>query len=201
MTNLPITNDFAITACYGEVNNKLWSTYHKGIDIVATDKRIYSTCYGTVKVTAFDDSGWGEYISIHDNEGNRHIFCHLAKGSTRVKTGDYVTPLTIIGCMGSTGNVTGVHLHFQINDKYNNDIDPTTVINIPNKRGHYNTNDFKGGVTGMLKDIQNASEWAKDSIEYVYKNDIMVGNNGYFRPKENITREEIAVIIHKMLQK
>ena len=101
MTNLPITGAFSVTAIYGQTG-PYWTNGHKGIDLVASDRRIFSTCNGKVRLVSFDETGWGQYVSIEGDEGYRHIFCHLVKGSVTVKAGDRVTPLTVLGTMGAT---------------------------------------------------------------------------------------------------
>ena len=162
MTNLPITGTFTITATYGQ-QGKYWKNGHKGIDFVSENKNIYATCDGVVRVIAYDEGGWGQYVSIGDAEGRKHIFCHLKKTPIRVKVGQKVNRTTLIGLMGDTGNVTGVHLHYQINDKNNNPIDPTLYLGIPNKKGTYNSKDYtiKDGDTMTFNDSDKISPWAK----------------------------------------
>ena len=209
MTNLPVTDEFQITATYGQ-QGPHWASGHKGIDFYSENDAIYSTCDGTVRVVAFDNNGWGQYVSIGDNEGNRHIFCHLASGSVKVKVGDKVNRLTVIGRMGSTGNSTGIHLHYQINNKNNIPIDPTSYLGIPNRKGTYKSEQFeiKEGhdladerIT-KFNDENEMSDYAKKYIKLVSDEGIMVGNtNDNFMPKSNLTREDAAVIIGKILER
>ena len=141
MTNLPIIGSFKVTATYGQ-KGSAWKDGHKGIDIVCNDKNIYATCDGTVRVVAYDANGWGQYVSIGDADGNRHIFCHLVKGSVKVTKGQKVNRNTIIGTMGSSGNSSGVHLHYQLNDKNNTPKNPCSYLGVPNAKGTYNSDDY-----------------------------------------------------------
>jgi hypothetical protein len=202
MTNLPVSGEFTITAIYGQ-QGKYWANGHKGIDFVASNPNIYATCDGVVRVIGYDPSGWGQYVSIGDNEGRRHIFCHLKKGVIRVKEGQKVNRTTLIGLMGDTGNVSGVHLHYQINDANNIPVDPTTYLGIPNKKGTYDSADYQIGEDDMkFKDEAKIADWAKEAVDKVSDEGIMVGDaNGKFNPKSSVTREELAVVIAKMLNK
>ena len=201
MTNLPITGTFSVTCIYGQKGN-LWSSgYHKGIDLVASNKNIYCTCDGVVKTVAFDKNGWGQYIRVQENTTkNIHIFCHLVTGSQKVTVGQKVNRSTILGTMGTTGNSTGVHLHFQIEKSNSNRTvcDPTEWLGIPNKKGSYNSKDYQVGIDVLknIKDKAAISSWAKPYVEKVVANNIMVGDdNGKFRPADSITRAEMSTVI------
>ena len=210
MTNLPITGNFRVTCEYGRKGN-LWSSgYHKGIDIVSDNRNIYCTCDGTVKTVSFDTSGWGQYIRVQENTTkNIHIFCHLVTGSQNVKVGQKISRNTILGTMGTTGNSTGVHLHFQI-EKSNTDrtvLDPTEWLGIPNKVGQYNSKDYqidndsakeKQNKLTKFKDSLKIGAWAKDYVNKVVNAGLMVGDGlGNFNPQKFITRAEMASIVYR----
>ena len=143
MTNLPITGKFNVTCEYGR-RGRLWSSgWHKGIDLTCSNRNIYSTCDGVVKTVGWDPRGWGRYVRIQEaTTGKIHIFCHLVTDSVRVSVGQTVSRATIIGTMGTTGNSTGVHLHFQIEDGARNVYDPTEWLGIPNVVGSYDSEDY-----------------------------------------------------------
>ena len=54
-----------------------------------------------------------------------------------VSPGDKVREGEQLGTMGATGNVTGVHLHYQINDAKGTPQDAAAALGIPNRRGKY----------------------------------------------------------------
>ena len=202
MTNLPVTGVFSITATYGQ-QGKYWSAGHKGIDFVCENRDIYSTCDGVVRVKSYDSGGWGYYVSIGDDNGNRHIFCHLAKDSITVKVGDKVTRTTKIATMGSTGNSTGVHLHYQLNNANNVPINPCEYLGIPNEKGTYNSNDYaiKENEKMRFNDYESIAKWARPAVDKVSSLKIMNGDDsGNFNPKNNLTREEAAQIIYNLFQ-
>ncbi len=199
MTYLPVTGAFSVTATYGQ-QGSYWAKGHQGIDLVADDRRIFCTCYGSVRLVAYDAGGWGHYVSVGDAEGRRHIFCHLAEGSIKVKAGDAVTPLTVLGTMGATGNVTGVHLHYQL-QQGTTVIDPAAYLGIPNLVGHYHSEDFtiKEEPSMDFKDQSAIPDWAKEAVQTVSEKGWMIGDDaGNFRPNDPITRAEMAVILSRL---
>lgn len=53
-----------------------------------------------------------------------------------------------------------------------------------------------------FKDASKISKWAKEAVDYISDKGIMVGDgNGYFRPDEEITREEMAAVVYRILKK
>lgn len=197
MTRLPVTGAFSVTAVYGQ-KGSYWKEGHQGIDFAADDRRVFATCDGTVRLVAYDASGWGQYVSIGDGEGRRHIFCHLVKGSVAVKAGDKVTPLTVIGRMGDTGNVTGIHLHFQLQEG-EKVIDPTEYLGIPNRVGSYQSKDFEEAEAMAYRDENTIPAWAKDAVERVTEKGWMLGDDqGKFNPNDPVTRAELAVVLARM---
>ena len=155
MTNLPLNGQIAVTAAYGQKGSMdLWRPdgVHKGIDLISRENKddIYSTCDGTVRVVAWDAEGWGQYVSIGDAQGRKHIFAHMVQGSVKLKAGDSVTRSTVIGLMGNTGRSTGKHLHYQINDSDDKPVDPTAWLHIPNMTGNYSSADYQVDASGEL---------------------------------------------------
>ncbi len=184
----PVKGKFNITAIFGQ-EGKHWADGHKGIDFTAKDKNVYAACDGTVRVVAYDANGWGRYISIGDSEGRRHLYCHLEK--CNVSEGKKVKAGQVIGVMGSTGNSTGVHLHYQINNSAGVPQNAADFLGIPNEKGEYNSNDFD-----LFKDDEEISPWAKDAVYEAKEKGLMLGDaDGNFRPKDPLTREEAAVLI------
>ncbi len=199
MTNLPVSGEFRVTAIYGQ-SGKYWKNGHKGIDLVANDRRIYATCNGTVRNVGYDAGGWGRFVSIDEPNGRRHIFCHLKNDSVTVKKGDAVNRLTVLGIMGATGNVTGVHLHYQL-QQGNQVINPTVHLGIPNKVGSYHSKNYAIKEVDKMayKDQSQIPAWAKAAVEKATKEGWMIGDEeGNFRPNEPITRAEMAVILSRL---
>ena len=133
ITNLPVNNTFNVTAYFGQEGN-YWKDGHKGIDITG-EKTLYSVCDGEVTYTGYDKNGWGYYVSVKPNgfDRIRFILCHMVKGSIKVKKGDKVSRMTVLGTMGSTGNSNGVHVHVECRID-NTAVDPTPYLKVANKK-------------------------------------------------------------------
>ena len=89
------------------------------------------------------DKSYGNFVIIKSN-GKYHWFCHLRK--IFVCAGKKVTKTTVLGLMGSTGNSTGKHLHYEIrnaSNKYADVSNPAAFMGIPNKAGSYNSANYQ----------------------------------------------------------
>lgn len=100
---------------------------HKGIDIAAPyGTPIYAAESGTViEVGGGWNGGYGNCVRISHDDGNVTVYAH--QSSIAIEYGDYVVKGQIIGYVGSTGDSTGNHLHFEVrsNGTY---INPTNYV-------------------------------------------------------------------------
>lgn len=90
-----------------------FSQWHRGLDIGARfGSTVFASRDGLVSVAEAQPWGLGTYAVLgHANDWESvygHLSIKLVKLGMRVKRGD------LIGCMGSTGQSTGPHLHFEI---------------------------------------------------------------------------------------
>lgn len=90
---------------------------HEGVDINGNSGApIYAAASGTV-TTAINSnatSGYGTQIVVTHADGYTTRYGHMVFGSLTVSQGASVTQGQRIGTVGSTGNSTGAHLHFEI---------------------------------------------------------------------------------------
>jgi len=87
--------------------------YHPALDIArAIGTPVLAADTGYVVVAGWSNEGYGNYIVIDHGNGFQTLYGHLSK--IFVKIGDTVGRGAVIGNMGSTGNSTGPHLHFEI---------------------------------------------------------------------------------------
>jgi murein DD-endopeptidase MepM/ murein hydrolase activator NlpD len=88
--------------------------FHKGIDLAAArGTPVYACADGTVTQTG-SDPVYGNYIIIRHASSRESLYGHL--DSIKIGLRQEVKSGTIIGTVGSTGQSTGPHLHFEIHE-------------------------------------------------------------------------------------
>jgi murein DD-endopeptidase MepM/ murein hydrolase activator NlpD len=88
---------------------------HQGQDLSAADGTpVLAPHAGTVSTVAYQAGGAGNYVVLHSTDGRDYVFMHLRTGSVLVKSGDTLRAGQKIGEVGSTGESSGPHLHFEV---------------------------------------------------------------------------------------
>ncbi len=88
-------------------------TNHFGIDIAGRlGNPIYAADSGVIVYAGWNDYGYGEMIVIDHGSGWQTLYAHLSQ--INVVCGQEVYQGDTIGLMGSTGQSTGPHLHFEM---------------------------------------------------------------------------------------
>ncbi|MCO4756186.1 MAG: M23 family metallopeptidase, partial [Bacteriovoracaceae bacterium] len=83
---------------------------HRGVDLRGRrGKPVHAVAGGRVVQSTYNKYA-GNKIAIKHRDGSTSYYLHLNK--RRVNKGDWVTSYQVIGTVGSTGRVTGPHLHF-----------------------------------------------------------------------------------------
>ncbi len=105
-----------ISSHYGYRNPSIsgWG-FHGGTDITGGGihgKPVYATKAGKVITAVTSSTGYGIYVLIDHGNGYSSLYAHMS--ARYVNTGDTVKKGQMIGRVGSTGNSTGPHLHFEI---------------------------------------------------------------------------------------
>lgn len=86
---------------------------HKGLDIAAdggTD--IYAAADGVVVSAGWNSGGYGYFVMIDHLNGYQTVYAHMS--SVYATSGMEVTRGQLIGAVGTTGNSTGNHCHFEV---------------------------------------------------------------------------------------
>jgi murein DD-endopeptidase MepM/ murein hydrolase activator NlpD len=99
---------------------------HTGVDLAAkSGTPIYASGDGVIEKAQWV-SGYGRYVEMKHVNGFETGYGHMNKIADGIKPGVRVRQGQVIGYVGSTGNSTGNHLHFEIkvNGRF---VDPLSV--------------------------------------------------------------------------
>lgn len=129
-----VADTFQVTAYFGMQDKSLWANGHTGVDYVGFDY-IYPTSEDQYNAHYGYTNARGRYIETTDQSGVKHLYCHLESVSNNLS--GILAVDKPIGKMGSTGHVTGKHLHYQMNDQYGALIDPSIMLEHPNQLGTF----------------------------------------------------------------
>ena len=107
----PLPGHTYISCHFGEVD-AFGNTGHRGTDIPAPEGTpILAAHSGTVLVSGWNDS-YGNQVLLDNGAGLSTRYAHMT--ATAVTAGETVTAGQVIGYVGSTGDSTGNHLHFEV---------------------------------------------------------------------------------------
>ena len=107
----PLPGHTYISCHFGEVD-AFGNAGHRGTDIPAPEGTpILAAHSGTVLVSGWNDS-YGNQVLLDNGAGLSTRYAHMTK--TAVTAGETVTEGQVIGYVGSTGDSTGNHLHFEV---------------------------------------------------------------------------------------
>lgn len=132
---------FYVTGEYGVI--RPYET-HVGLDIAtSSESNLYSILDGTV-IYKSSSNARGNYIIVKGDNNLAFLYQHMKNPSVK-NVGDRVQIGEFIGIEGTTGQVTGLHLHMEMQDLtgrnwyFGNDINyyinPCTYMGIPNVTG------------------------------------------------------------------
>jgi murein DD-endopeptidase MepM/ murein hydrolase activator NlpD len=123
----PISGNLVISETYG-VPGPWAAGHHTGVDLaVPVGTPVHAVGAGTV-VKAEWGGAYGRMVVIRHADGRYSLYAHLSR--FEVQAGQDVAAGTEIALSGATGNVTGPHLHFEVDttEQYGSDINPLTWL-------------------------------------------------------------------------
>ena len=121
---LPVSG-YHLTARFGDYSG-LWSHYHTGLDFAApSGTEIHAVANGVVTSVGYDGA-YGNKTVITLEDGTELWYCHQTSYS--VSVGQEVHAGDLIGYVGSTGNVTGPHLHLEVRPGAGDPVDPYEAL-------------------------------------------------------------------------
>jgi murein DD-endopeptidase MepM/ murein hydrolase activator NlpD len=123
---LPITPGvYHLTARFGDYSS-LWANFHTGLDFAApTGTPIMAVASGTITEVGYSGA-YGNRTIERLPDGTELWYCHQNEFGTAV--GDKVKAGQVIGYVGSTGNVTGPHLHLEVHPGGGDPVDPYAAL-------------------------------------------------------------------------
>ncbi|QIC46304.1 phage tail tape measure protein [Lysinibacillus sphaericus] len=155
--------DGRISSNYGQRGGE----FHRGVDIASPlGSRLDAPVSGKV-IKAGDATAngmswtYGNLVVIQDDSGVKHIMAHMDK--VVAKIGDYVQAGTQIGTVGSTGNSTGPHVHYEQNTANGKLIDPTSYVNQV-RSGKVQVTSTSNGGNSTVDTGQQAIDQAKSDL-------------------------------------
>lgn len=114
----------ALTARYGEYG--LWASSHTGLDFNGDEgDPVYAVATGVVTSVGYDGA-YGNKTVLTLEDGTEIWYCHQSQ--FLVAPGDRVGGGEQIGAIGSTGNVTGSHLHLEFRPGGGGPADPYSAF-------------------------------------------------------------------------
>ncbi len=126
---LPVAG-YNLSARFGQ-RSGLWSSgVHTGLDFAGpSGSTIVSVAAGTVKSASYEGA-YGNRTVIVLDDGTEIWYCHQSRMT--VTPGERVAPGQPIGYTGSTGNVTGPHLHLEVRPGGGEPTDPAAALRAHN---------------------------------------------------------------------
>lgn len=122
---LPVAG-YTLSARFGQQNSRWSSGSHTGLDFAGpSGTEIVSVAAGTVTSAGYEGA-YGNRTVVTLADGTEISYSHQSR--LVAKVGDEVQPGETIGYTGSTGNVTGPHLHLEVEPPGAGKVDPERVL-------------------------------------------------------------------------
>ncbi|GCD97280.1 M23 family metallopeptidase [Embleya hyalina] len=118
------TSDYTLTGRFGNSGAR-WAHTHTGLDFAApSGTPIRAAAAGTIS-SAGPAGAFGNRIVLTHPDGTRTWYCHQSRFA---KTSGSVAAGEVIGYVGTTGNSTGPHLHFEVHPGGGSAVDPNVWL-------------------------------------------------------------------------
>lgn len=128
---------YPVPSAYAKITTGLYysnGSYHGGVDFGSggiAGQPVYAVKSGTVILALALTTSYGNYVVIDHHDGTYTLYAHGQAGSICVSHGQSVSQGQQIMKVGSTGNSTGAHLHFEVRVSpggYNNRVSPLNYL-------------------------------------------------------------------------
>ena len=122
----PIALAWPVEAPLGNEFGPRGNHFHAGIDLLAkAGTTVRAAAPGRVAYAGRIDGGWGKLVVVAHARRVRTMYAHLS--TVTVDVGERVATGAQVGVVGSTGNATGPHLHFEVR-LHGAAVDPSTAL-------------------------------------------------------------------------
>jgi murein DD-endopeptidase MepM/ murein hydrolase activator NlpD len=122
----PIALAWPVEAPLGNGFGPRGNHFHAGIDLLAkAGTPVRAAAPGRVAYAGRIDGGWGNLVVVAHARRVRTMYAHLS--TVAVDVGERVATGARLGAVGSTGNATGPHLHFEVR-LHGAAVDPSTAL-------------------------------------------------------------------------
>jgi|GEM_PF-1827267 len=186
--------DGRISSNYGQRG----AEFHRGVDIASPlGSRLDAPVSGKV-IKAGDAKAngmswtYGNLVVVQDDSGVKHIMAHMDK--VVAKIGDYVQAGTQIGTVGSTGNSSGPHVHYEQNTANGKLIDPTSYVNQV-RSGKVQVKSTSSGGASTVDTGQQAIDQAKSDLLGLQK-DVLSTKDTIDNLNELLVKSNISYFNH-----
>lgn len=128
---------YPVPSAYAKITTGMYyssGSYHGAVDFGTggiAGQPVYAVKSGTVVLTQALTTSYGNYIIINHHDGTYTLYAHGQAGSICVSPGQTVSQGQQIMKVGSTGNSSGAHLHFEVRVSpggYNNRVNPLSYL-------------------------------------------------------------------------
>ena len=128
---------YPVPSAYSRITTYMYYSsgqYHGAVDFGSAGingQPVYAVADGVVHTAKALNYSYGNYVIIAHYNGLYTLYAHGQAGSIRVSEGQYVSQGQQIMNVGSTGNSTGPHLHFEVRTSpglYDNRVNPVNYL-------------------------------------------------------------------------
>lgn len=109
----PLPAVFPVTSGFGMRVHPIsgLASFHQGIDLGAPTGTPILAAYSGQVIASGYAGGYGKAVVLAHDDSRRTRYAHMSE--IHVSEGDWINQGDIVGLVGSTGNSTGPHLHFE----------------------------------------------------------------------------------------
>ncbi len=119
-SSCPVQGGFTYTSFWGDGRN------HRGIDMAAPSGTPTAAITGGTIARAGSGGGYGNMVYLAGDDGNTYLYAHHVRNN--VTAGQRVSAGQIVGFVGSTGQSSGNHLHFEVHPGGGGAVNPYPTV-------------------------------------------------------------------------